>query len=129
MGPAALTKPHTSALVVVCRAAPAAVGSLLSGVSTVERKLKQVYNTVQWNPFPVDIWTSSEPQLRDSKMVSVLANSALAGSYLDSVVDKAQLMYRERAYLHWYRKYGCEREMFEEAFEVVREVVNSYRHL
>lgn len=62
-------------------------------------------------------------------MVSVLANSAVVGSYVESVVERAQQMYRERAYLHWFEKYGCERGTFEEAFELVQGIVDSYRRL
>ena len=36
-------------------------------------------------------------------------------------------MYRERAYLHWFERYGCEQGTFEEAFETVEGVVENYR--
>lgn len=123
------TKPPTTALVVICRASPAATESLVSGASTIEKRLKQTYNTVSWNPFPVDMWCSYEPQLRERKVVSVLANSAAVGSYLESVVERARRMYKERAYLHWFEKYGCERDTFDEAFQIVQGIVDSYRSL
>lgn len=75
------------------------------------------------------MWSSYEPQLRERKVVSVLANSAVVGSYVESVVEKAQQMYQERAYLHWFEKYGCERDTFKEAFQVVQGIVDSYRSL
>ena len=103
--------------------------SLVSNTSSLEKRLRQTYNTVQWNPFPVDFWLSYEPHLRDQKVVSVLANTAAVGGYLQHVMDRARLMYGERAYLHWFERYGCERGMFEEAFQTVQGIVDNYRAL
>ena len=116
-----------SAVVAICRANPSIVTSLVSNTSIIEKRLRQAYNTVQWNPFPVDFWLSHEPHLRDKKVVSVLANSAAVGGYLQCVKERAQLMLHERAYLHWYERYGCEQAMFEEAFETVEKIVENYR--
>ena len=120
------SRAQTGALVAICRAHPTAMGSLVPHISSIEKRLKQTYNTVQWNPFPVDFWSSYEPHLRDTKMVSMLANSAAVRGYLQCVVDRARLMYHERAYLHWYERYGCEGGMFEESFETVERVIENY---
>ena len=103
--------------------------SLVSNTSTIEKRLKQVFNTVPWNPFPVDLWLSYEPHLRDRKTVSVLANSAAVSGYLNSLVERGRVMHREGAYIHWFERYGCDQAMFEEAFETVDKVIENYSRL
>lgn len=84
------------------------------------------YNTVAWNPFPVDFWFSHEPQLKERKLASVLANSSVIADYIESVYRRAMVMYQEGAYLHWYEKYGCEKELFEESFTTVENIIDNY---
>ena len=62
-------------------------------------------------------------------MVSVLANSAVVSGYLQCVLDKARLMYQEKAYLHWFEKYGCGKETFEEAFQTLDKMLDNYKDL
>ena len=57
----------------------------------------------------------------------MLANSAAVGGYLQCVKERARRMLHERAYLHWFERYGCEQAMFEEAFETVERIVENYR--
>lgn len=125
--PTTSTKLPASAVVAICRANLSVMTSLVSNTSSIEKRLRQVYHTVQWNPFPIDFWLSHEPHLRDKKVVSVLANSAVVGGYLQCMKERAQLMLHEKAYLHWYERYGCEQTMFEEAFETVEKIVENYR--
>lgn len=103
--------------------------SVISNTASIEKRLRQAYNTVAWNPFPIDFWWSLEPHLRERKVVSVLANSAAVGGYLKHTVDRARLMHKERAYLHWFERYGCEQGMFEDAFEAVETVIGNYNSL
>ena len=62
-------------------------------------------------------------------MVCVLANSDTVADYLKSLVARARLMHREKAYLHWFEMYGCEQGMFEEAFESLDSIVANYSRL
>ena len=39
------------------------------------------------------------------------------------------MMYKERAYLHWYEKYCCTREVFEEGFETVHSICSNYEYI
>ena len=105
------------------------MSSLASNTTSIEKRLKQTYNTVPWNPFPIDFWWSLEPHLRDKKVVSILANSAAIGGYLKHTLERARLMHHERAYLHWFQRYGCDQGMFEEAFETVETVIKNYSSL
>ena len=96
------------------------------GFKTVEKRIKNAYNIVDWNPFPVDSWLSSE-SLSDTKYLSLLANSSRVNSYLDVVCSKSRLMYSHNAYWHWYEQYGLERETFEQAYDGVHTVIDNYK--
>ena len=100
-----------------------------SSLSSLEQKLKDVYNTVKWNPFPIDFWFSHEVQLVDRKFATVLMNGSKVCDYLESIVEQANLMYAERAYVHWYEKFGCEEDMFREAFDAAQTVIDNYNSL
>ena len=116
-------------LLQISRSCPSTIDQLIPSVSALERKLKQVYNTVSWNPFPVDFWFSYEPHLRDRKTATVLVNSSAIAEYMESVLQRAKLMYFEKAYLHWYERYGCGGNVFQEAFETVQNTIDSYNQL
>jgi len=115
-------------LVPVARSNPSTIKSLICSVSNLERKLKQAYSPVPWNPFPVDFWFSHEPHLVEKKLMTVLANSSAIVDYVGFVLEKATMMYRERAFLHWYQKYSCSHEVFAEGFETVHNIYDSYEY-
>ena len=122
-------KGSTLSLVLIARGSSNSINNSLikgSNLTTLEEKLKEVYNTVKWNPFPVDFWFSHEAQLIDRKFATALVNGSIACDYLESVVHEAGLMYKERAYLHWYKRYGCEEDTFREAFDVTRTIIDNY---
>ena len=100
-----------------------------TNLTTLEEKMKSVYNTVRWNPFPVDFWLSHEVQLVDRKFATALMNGSLVCDHLESVVEQAGAMYKERAYLHWYEKFGCGQDTFEEAFDVTQTIIENYTSL
>ena len=124
----AAVKPHTTSLALILRGY-GLEPFVAQGLSPVEAKLKKAYNTVSWNPFPVDYWMSFEPSLGmgQTKLGTVLANSSVVLGYMGEVWERANAMFRERAYLHWYERYGCERETFQQAFESVQGVMDIYR--
>ena len=74
----------TQSVVLVGRGNPSAIDCLIGNLKTVEKRIKNAYNIVDWNPFPVDSWLSSE-SLSDTKYLSLLANSSRVNSYLDVV--------------------------------------------
>ncbi|XP_043922006.1 tubulin delta chain-like [Protopterus annectens] len=103
--------------------------SFFSSVDSVLSKLKQGYRCASWNPFPIDYWT--DPQnvvdpLPHSQSLTVCANHSSVTGHLQHVIEKARAMYQSRGYLHWYWKYGCEDEDFQEAFETLQFIVDSY---
>ena len=123
------TKACTSSLVFIARGAPLSVAELVRGLQPLESKLKKAYNTVDWNPFPVDYWMSYEPLLGQTKMATILANCSVVSDYVEGVWKRARVMLEEGAYLHWYERYGCERETFESAFETVQGIADNYNSL
>lgn len=125
----AATSRHTMSLAVVARGNEVSIKQFSDSTNSAEKRLKQMYRTVEWNPFPVDFRLSHEPHLGAQKMLTVLANSAHIVEHMESVLQRAGEMYREGAYLHWYERYGCGKETFEEAFETMREVVSEYSRL
>ena len=121
-------KPSSVSLLFIARSSPTSIDQLLHSVHKVERQLKHTFNTVRWNPFPIDFWFSHEHRLR-SKRATVLANSSIVAGYLETALQRASVMYREKAYLHWYEKYSCGCEVFEEAFEDMKRTIDSYSAL
>ena len=126
---AADSKAQTSSLVVITRGSPSNMELFLQGITPLETKLKKVYNCVKWNPFPVDHWMSHEPALGQTKLVSVLANSSVILDYVGTVHEKASVMFKEKAYLHWYERYGCEKRIFEHAFDSVQGIIDNYNNM
>lgn len=125
-------KTSTLSLVFIARGSPNSISNSLvkgSNLTTLEQKLKDVYNTVRWNPFPVDFWFSHEVQLVDRKFATLLMNGSIVCDYLESVMQQASVMYEERAYLHWYEKFGCEEDTFKEAFYVTQTIIDNYNLL
>lgn len=62
-----------------------------------------------------------------TKMATILANSSVVLDYVGGVQEQAGEMFRAGAYLHWYERYGCERQTFEQAFESVQGIIDTYR--
>jgi len=83
---------------------------------------------VQWNPFPVDLWTAKANPLISSKLASlaVATNCTAVVPYLERTVTKARVKFSANAYLHWYTKHGCTNDDFLQAFTNMDTVTASY---
>lgn len=95
----------------------------------IENTVKHSYNTVQWNPFPIDFWTSRRNTVGSSqtKTLTIASNYSNIIPQLENVLHSARLKFHARAYLHWYEKYGCNSMDFIEAFDNVQSLVDGYR--
>ena len=91
-------------------------------------KSEKCYNFVTWNPFPHDMWLSREQQFSENKTMSSFSNSSVVLPYLNTVVEKAGRKLAERAYVHWYKQYGCEEEDFGVAMETVNTIISNYHY-
>lgn len=113
----------------ICVARGDTTGGFQLHVNALEAKLKQAYNCVSWNPYPVDFWSASANACgpKTSASLTVAANSSSVVTYLENVLERSKVMYDAGAYLHWYWRYGAEKENFEESFETLQSVVEDYR--
>ncbi|ELU02208.1 hypothetical protein CAPTEDRAFT_136680 [Capitella teleta] len=98
---------------------------LKESIPSIERKVCKAYRTADWNPFPVDFWFDSKPLVSNSSL-SVAANCGLITRHLQQTIVKARQKYDARAYLHWYEKYNCRQENFDEAFEALQFAIDQY---
>ncbi|KAH1178010.1 hypothetical protein KIL84_011712 [Mauremys mutica] len=64
-----------------------------------------------------------------SHSLTVCANHSSSAELLQQVVARAEAMYKTNAYLHWYWRYGCEEEDFQQAFETLCSVADDYSRL
>ncbi|KAG8546514.1 hypothetical protein GDO81_018767 [Engystomops pustulosus] len=106
--------------------------SFLLSRDSVLLKLRQAYGCVSWNPSAVHCWTDPQNILDPpgySHSLTVCANHSSAADLLSRAGTKARTMYRSGAYLHWYRRYGCEDDDFQTCFDTLDSVVDEYRGL
>ncbi|KAM4705571.1 uncharacterized protein WCC33_010398 [Rhinophrynus dorsalis] len=121
---------HSASVLAVARSSQDT--SFLLSQELVLMKLRQAYRCVPWNPFPVDCWTGSQNILDPSchsHSLTVCANHSSVADLMRRVKRRAQEMYEARAYLHWYKRYGCEDDYFQEAFHTLNSVVEEYSGL
>lgn len=121
-------KPYSS-LGNLCVARGDTTGGFQLHMGALEPKLKQMYNCVGWNPFPIDFWSAKTNNCgsKNSASLTVAANSSSIVEYLDNVLERSKVMFDAGAYLHWYWRHGAERETFEDAFETLRTVTEDYK--
>ncbi|XP_052080568.1 tubulin delta chain-like [Mytilus californianus] len=95
----------------------------------LEKKFRKSFNTVSWNPFPIDIWTAKTNSIgpKDTASITVASNSESIVEYLETVYERSRVKFAAKAYLHWYNKYGVTNEDFEEAFDVVEDIIQNYK--
>lgn len=93
--------------------------SLKQGLS---QKIRSACNFVNWNPFPLDVWTAFQNTLgpKDTSSVSMAVNSSCVCQYLDTVCRRSKVMLEAGAYTHWYDRYGTTRDDFEEALNTLQ---------
>ncbi len=58
--------------------------------------------------------------------LSIYLNRGHVAGYLEHALTRAEAMYRAGAYLHWYRRYGCQDEDLFYWMEQARTVVADY---
>lgn len=90
----------------------------------IEKKLKQNLQFVPWNPFPVKLIFSTDPSLSTINM-TLLSNSNEVVNCFSRIRDKAQVMYKSKAYIHLYS--NIENQL-EYSFHVLNTMIESYRH-
>eukprot|EP00164_Ancoracysta_twista_P013081 GFYU01020746.1.p1 GENE.GFYU01020746.1~~GFYU01020746.1.p1 ORF type:complete len:537 (+),score=59.87 GFYU01020746.1:253-1863(+) len=85
---------------------------------------------------PINIQYSLQHKLRDASIPSLThsadrsftlcTNSTNIVGPIHQVLNKAKLMYNAKAYVHQYERFGCTSETFDEAFDLLEDVI--YEH-
>ena len=82
---------------------------------------------------PYDLRSSTAAALSRSRGMAasstVCVNRGYSAARFESTVTKARGMVDAGAYLHWYQRYGCEKDQLLEAFEATETVCDNYRYL
>nr|XP_039268497.1 tubulin delta chain-like [Styela clava] len=121
----------TSAAVCVCRNATKSKRSDTNNidVANLASRLKNSYNCVTWNPFPIDVWVAEKPEVNTdaTKSLTVCANITSLGTvHCANLLHSARRKFEAKAYLHWYERYGTYHSDFENAFDIVHNIVKEY---
>ncbi|KAH3787469.1 tubulin delta chain-like [Dreissena polymorpha] len=113
----------------ICVARGDSTGGFHLHSGSLEPKIRQALNCVEWNPFPVDFWTAGSNGCgpRSSASLTIAANSSSVVEYIEGVIARAQVMYDAGAYLHWYWRHGATQDDFQNSFETLRTVVEDYK--
>ncbi|KAJ8020015.1 Tubulin delta chain [Holothuria leucospilota] len=100
-----------------------------ASIPAIEKAILSSCHCVPWNPFPVDFWQGTKHfHLKPSEAsVTLCSNSTSVAELLQTSLDKAKAMFMAKGYLHWYARYGCTEEVFEDAFEVNQSVIDNYQ--
>ncbi|RNA04724.1 tubulin delta chain-like [Brachionus plicatilis] len=101
------------------------LGQLVNDMELINKML----NPVKWNPFTVDFWTaknSLQMGKTKSNSLTLCTNRNRCCDYLKEVGAKARIKYSAKAYLHWYDKFNISSCLFENAFENLDNIVDSY---
>eukprot|EP00794_Sanderia_malayensis_P017682 gene17682-19447_t len=79
----------------------------------------------------VDLWNTPVcvPEYTYPQVLTLYLNNSRNADFLSHVIEKSRLMYDQSAYLHWYTKFDCTKDYFEEAFELLSGVVREYKEL
>ena len=86
---------------------------------------QQVYNETS----SLAVYRDSQRLFGHEKSVSVLSNNQSQMYAINNALTKASMMLKEGAYMHHYKKFGVEKEQFEEAILVCEETLAQYASL
>ena len=87
----------------------------------LERKMFPVWNPISWNP---DAITLSFLKRNKRKFFEVKAWRF--GDIVNEINSIAYTKFKAKAYLHWYYKYGLMEEDFENCFNIIDNLIESY---
>lgn len=90
----------------------------------IEVKLTKSLNFASWNPFPVEFWCRQHKY----HAVNFAMNNCSLVNPIVKEADNAMLKFNAGAYLHWFTKFGVEKDDFILAFESLDKLVEEYRY-
>lgn len=111
--------------IAVLQSSAANIDVAKSNIKSLEKRFKDHYVPVNWNPYPIDVWFRSQEKLHETKSLTTLTNSSSELKYFSDLRDKSKLMYQSKAYLHWYD----ESADFESSFNELDVIIQNYSSL
>jgi hypothetical protein len=103
--------------------------------------IKKSLNPVAWNPYTIDFWsskhsinqpdtahrsTTSKSQQPTTNSLTIATNRNKCVDYLQDVLDKSLKKFKVKAYLHWYDKFNITDDHFQNSFQCIQNVIESY---
>lgn len=105
-------------------------------------RLSKLFPPVSWNPHPLDLVTTPLPRMawrapgqqsgvsaaggEASRSLSVCVNRARTALSLAPAVRRARLLLHQRAYVHWYTRYGIEIDEMHDAVDSIESIMQDY---
>lgn len=104
------------------------LGQLVNDLDLINKTI----NAVKWNPHSIDFWTARNSLnlgKAKSNSLTLCTNRNRCVDYLAEVETKSRLKYSTNAYLHWYEKFNISSCLFENAFENLSKIIDSYKEM
>jgi len=116
-----------------------AISQIWQEIDLIKKNLKPV----AWNDkFSIDFWSSSKSFLEPntntsgpsslkskSSSLTIAVNRNKCVDYLKEIVSKSKEKYSVGAYLHWYEKFNISKDHFQNAFDDVNTIIDSYEQM
>lgn len=93
---------------------------------TAKLQLRHMEKFVPWIPFNLKTSVIDIPQDGFEKTVSFMANSTAIGNFFESHMETFQVLYRKKAFFHWYRNVGMDMKMMDDAYRECEDLVEEY---
>lgn len=82
-----------------------------------------------WTPNPIQIATSRAPSTKSDVSACALSNHTGITSCFSGIYNSAHKMLEKKAFLHQYLEHGLDESDLKEAFDNVKDLMNSYDEL
>lgn len=64
-----------------------------------------------------------------SHSITVCTNDDSHINCFQTILDGARIKFESKAYLHWYQRYGCEEEDFQQCFATLQQIAENYKFI
>ena len=94
----------------------------------IERRIKKLADPVPWNPEALNYEYIKEKyeKIMDKKSLLVFANRTGFSEFVREINNIGYKKYKAKAFLHWYYKYGLIEDDFQDCFNCVDGIIESY---